>query len=76
MSVFYAGLVGGGIFWIWSIANVAAGSAASPVTSLFILPLIQVANALIGASGVAALYVDLRQIKDGVGPEGLAAIFD
>lgn len=62
------GMVGG-------IANVTAGGA-SPVTSLFIMPLIQVANALIGASGVAALYVDLRQIKDGIGPEGLAAIFD
>jgi len=63
------GMVGG-------VANVTAGGGGSAVTSLFILPVIQVANALIGATGIAALYVDLRQIKDGVGPEGLAAIFD
>ena len=46
------------------------------VTRLLILPLIQVANALIGAVGVAVLYVDLRRLRDGVGPQGLAAIFD
>jgi hypothetical protein len=46
------------------------------VTRLLILPLIQVANALIGSVGVAVLYVDLRRLRDGVGPQGLAAIFD
>lgn len=63
------GMVGG-------VAALAAGGVTSPLTNLVILPLIQVANALIGATGAAVLYVDLRQIKDGVGPEGLAAIFD
>ena len=28
------------------------------------------------AQGVAVLYVDLRRLRDGVGPQGLAAIFD
>lgn len=46
------------------------------LTRLVVLPLIQVINGLIGATGVAALYVELRQIRDGVGPAGLAAIFD
>jgi TRAP-type C4-dicarboxylate transport system permease large subunit len=41
-----------------------------------VLPLINVANALIGATGAAVLYVELRRIRDGVGPAGLAAIFD
>jgi hypothetical protein len=41
-----------------------------------VLPLINVANALIGATGVAVLYVELRRVRDGVGPAGLAAIFD
>ena len=43
---------------------------------LIITPLIQVVTALIGSTGVAVLYVELRQIRDGVGPQGLAAIFD
>jgi hypothetical protein len=46
------------------------------VTRILILPLIQVANALIGSVGVAVLYVELRRLRDGVGPQGLAAIFD
>jgi hypothetical protein len=43
---------------------------------LIITPLIQVATALIASTGVAVLYVELRRIRDGVGPQGLAAIFD
>jgi hypothetical protein len=46
------------------------------VTRLLILPLIQVANTLIGSVGIAVLYVDLRRLRDGIGPQGLAAIFD
>ena len=46
------------------------------VTRILILPLIQVANALIASVGVAVIYVELRRLRDGVGPEGLAAIFD
>ena len=43
---------------------------------LIITPLIQVATALIASTGVAVLYVELRRIRDGVGVQGLAAIFD
>lgn len=63
------GLIGG-------LSSLGGAGGFGPITRLVILPLIQVANELIGASGLAALYVDLRQLKDGVGPEGLAAIFD
>jgi hypothetical protein len=41
-----------------------------------VMPLIAVANTLIGATAAAVLYVELRRIRDGVGPAGLAAIFD
>jgi hypothetical protein len=32
-------------------------------------------TALISATGVACLYYDLRVIKEGAGPEQLAAVF-
>lgn len=63
------GVVGG-------ITNFVSIGGFSPLTRLVVMPLIQVINALIGASGIAVLYVELRRIKDGVGPRGLAAIFD
>jgi hypothetical protein len=43
---------------------------------VIVAPLINVANALVGATGAAVLYVELRRVRDGVGPAGLAAIFD
>lgn len=33
-------------------------------------------NAVIGAAGVGALYYELRSVKEGVGPEQLASVFD
>jgi hypothetical protein len=59
-----------------NVTNVVTIGSFSPLTRLVVLPLIQVVNALIGGTGVAVLYVELRRIKDGVGPRGLAAIFD
>jgi hypothetical protein len=46
------------------------------LTLLIVAPLIQMATALIGSTGAAVLYVELRRLRDGVGPQGLAAIFD
>ncbi|MGZ6018283.1 MAG: glycerophosphoryl diester phosphodiesterase membrane domain-containing protein [Phenylobacterium sp.] len=46
------------------------------LTLLVIMPLIQAVNALIASTGAAVLYVELRRLRDGVGPQGLAAIFD
>lgn len=48
----------------------------SILTLLIFAPLIQMASALIASTGAAVLYVELRRLRDGVGPEGLAAIFD
>jgi hypothetical protein len=36
----------------------------------------QTANALIGSAGVASVYYELRYVKEGVGAEQLAAVFD
>lgn len=46
------------------------------LTLLIVAPLIQMATALIGSTGAAVLYVELRRLRDGVGPQALAAIFD
>jgi hypothetical protein len=46
------------------------------LTLLIVAPLIQIISALIASTGAAVLYVELRRLRDGVGPAGLAAIFD
>jgi hypothetical protein len=46
------------------------------VTRLVVFPVIAVAKALIGATGAAVLYVELRRIREGVEPKGLAALFE
>ena len=38
--------------------------------------LAQMINSVIGAAGVASIYYELRVIKEGIGPETLAAVFD
>lgn len=43
---------------------------------LVVTPLTQSVVALIGAAGVASVYYELRNIKEGIGPEVLAAVFD
>ncbi|HEX3887012.1 MAG TPA: hypothetical protein VHW05_05905 [Phenylobacterium sp.] len=63
------GIVGG-------VTNLISFGGLPVVTRFVILPLINVASALIGATGGAVLYVELRRLRDGVGPQGLAAIFD
>jgi hypothetical protein len=46
------------------------------LTRLIVLPLMQTASGLIGATAGAVLYMELRRVREGVGPEGLAALFD
>jgi hypothetical protein len=36
----------------------------------------QMINAVLSATGTASIYYELRQIKEGVGPEALASVFD
>ena len=41
-----------------------------------VLTVLQVAQSLLGAAGIAAIYYELRSIKEGIGPEALASVFD
>jgi len=34
------------------------------------------ARAVIASAGVASIYYELRSIKEGIGPEALASVFD
>ncbi|MBS0333416.1 MAG: glycerophosphoryl diester phosphodiesterase membrane domain-containing protein, partial [Proteobacteria bacterium] len=63
------GIVGG-------VTNIIAMGGFPFVTRLIVLPLMQAASAMIGATGGAVLYMELRRTREGVGPEGLAALFD
>ena len=68
------------VFWILSAVIGAAAAAvvsvAGPVASMIVLGLVRGAETLIWAAGVASIYSELRAIKEGVGPEALAAVFD
>ena len=57
-------------------SRIAAGGGIGFMHALVILPLIGMANSMVGTAGGAVLYVQLRQIRDGVGAESLASIFD
>jgi hypothetical protein len=57
-------------------SRIASGQGIPMIQSLVLLPVIAIASGLITSAGVAALYVELRRIRDGVGPSELAAVFD
>jgi hypothetical protein len=46
------------------------------VQAAILSPIIGAAVAALGATLSAVLYVELRRVREGVGPQGLAAIFD
>jgi hypothetical protein len=54
----------------------AGGTGITFARAIIFTPLISVATALLATTGGAVLYVELRHVRDGVGPAGLAAIFD
>jgi hypothetical protein len=58
------------------VASLFGGGPLSAVRLALFVPLVSVVNSLVGAVGVAVLYVELRRLRDGVDPAGLAAIFD
>lgn len=57
------------------IGGFSSGAAATP-TAVVGSTVIAVLSGMIGATGAAVLYTELRRIKDGVGISELAAIFD
>lgn len=56
--------------------NLAAGSPTPSIPGLAVSTVISVLNALVAATGTAAIYFELRRVKEGLGAEELAALFD
>ena len=62
--------------------GLAAASGAVEFTSsgallnILVSPLLSAVLSLIGTTGVASIYFELRSIKEGVGARDLAAVFD
>ncbi len=57
-------------------AMVLAPGASELVAQLAVTPLVQALGALVASTGIAAIYFELRAVKEGVGIEALAAAFD
>jgi len=58
-----------------------AAASASPFAAMgpaywIVLAISTFANALVGGPGMAVIYYELRRVKEGVGPEALASVFD
>lgn len=52
------------------------GSTTFYLMNAFFSAIAQALSTMLGAAGIAAVYYEIRQIKEGVGAESLAAIFD
>ena len=67
---------------IVTVFAVIAGEPATGSSTMFIVfnalfsGLLQALTTMINAAGVAAIYFELRQIREGIGAENLAAVFD
>ena len=76
--IFWIGIIVVGVFTaVFTLGF--AGNLTSPVLRLAIALVTAVLQAVVGAlgaAGIAAIYYELRSIKEGVGPEQLAAVFD
>jgi hypothetical protein len=65
-------------FWFQIMQAMATGTLSTGTLVLYsavnsILGMLQI---VIGSSGIAAIYYELRTSKEGIGPEALAAVFD
>ncbi len=58
----------------FSVAGLAAGGF-NPAAWI-VLTIVQVAQALVGAAGIASIYYELRSNKEGVSAQQLASVFD
>ena len=72
LGVFMVGAVGSAVFGLVSLA----GPTSALVTEIVTTPLTGALTSLVGATGVAAIYFELRIVKEGIGIEALAAAFD
>jgi len=65
-----------GVFLVLLSALSTALDIAGGVFAAVVTALVQTLNALVAASLTAVLYFELRRVREGVGPESLASVFD
>ncbi len=51
------------------------GDTGTPIIAIVLLTLVQVITSMIATVGIAAVYFELRQVKDGIGVDQLAQVF-
>lgn len=61
---------------IAAIGGSAAGITGYSLINVVASTVVGVVSSIVASVGVAALYIELRSVKDGVGPEELASVFD
>jgi hypothetical protein len=59
-----------------SVFALLSGSPSPFYARMIVGLIVQTASALVGAAGIASVYFELRTVKEGIGPEALAAAFD
>ncbi len=65
-------VLGGVIFGALGVAGTEPTVLLQVAVSLIVQPL----QTMIATAGIASVYYELRSIKEGIGPETLAAVFD
>jgi hypothetical protein len=65
-----------GISLVASAGSIGAAGSAVFIPYIILTALIQIFTSLIGATNAASMYYELRMVKEGIGPERLASVFD
>lgn len=79
LSVIVGVVVGVVVGLVFGLGVGALGFANTPalqIVQAVVAALANAAEAMVGAVGVAAIYYELRSIKEGIGPQALASVFD
>jgi len=76
--VFFLGatILGMAVRPIFGLAIMAPNAAAMSTTYIILNGVIQVFTSMVSTTGVATIYYELRSVKEGIGPEQLASVFD
>lgn len=79
MIVYFA-ITWGATLMLGGLAAAAGGvtdfTSSGALLNILVTPLLSAVLSLVGTTGVAAIYFELRSIKEGVGAKDLAAVFD
>jgi hypothetical protein len=61
---------------MFGLAIMAPNAAAMSTTYIILNAVIQLFTSMVSTTGVATIYYELRSVKEGIGPEQLASVFD